>query len=140
MTNESSSDKLLGLKQQKSEVWQEKCIYCYSKNLEISPVNVVYRPQDITDFSDLPDSVRSYYQKLPTIVDAVEIAMETKDGTILIDCKDCGNVIRGFANERPDSTSPVPNIHINKNRLRAYLSKYYNINESEELLHRIRTR
>lgn len=106
-----------------STSWNHECLYCESKNLEISVLEVPYRPHQITDFSNLPKSMRSYYRELPTIVEAVMSSAETGKN-IVVTCVDCNQTSRGFHNREGDR---IVEKQPNKAKLRRYLKSFYGV-------------
>lgn len=104
--------------------WKHECIYCGSKNLEVSALNISYRPHQITDFSNLPEEIRKYYMNLPTIVQAVMKNLDSKND-IMIGCLDCNISSTGFCNREGDV---IVEKKPNKAKLRKYLNNFYGVN------------
>ena len=120
-------DRLHGVTDMTKEEWNFSCPYCESSHLEISPIDVPYRPHDIHDFSDLPPNAAYYFSKLPTILEAIISCSEDVKGTsVCVGCVDCGMSVSGFVNLCNGALQPAS---VNKAKLRKYVRKFYGVNE-----------
>lgn len=123
-----SHDRLHGLRTDRDEDWEMKCVFSGSTNLRVHPIGVPYRPHTISDFSDLPPDMASYYKSLPHIVDAIIniIDGKEKNGYIVVENVDTGESIIGFKNRKgSDYVDAIPN----KRLLKSYLTKFYGVEE-----------
>lgn len=130
-------DKLLGVREENSEDFKWKCVYCNSNKLLFHPVGLAYRPHTIHDFTDLPSRIAGYYQRLPNIVDATIRCVEGERNTsFLVECIDCKSTLRGLYNERPNSTS-YKRLRVKRQDLKKYLNKLHGVDEDMEFKDRL---
>lgn len=66
-----------------------KCPECSSKNIELKPISVNWRNQESNQ--DLGKAVSRFYDNLPTLQEAIIIAISQQKG-ILVSCHDCKKV------------------------------------------------
>jgi hypothetical protein len=120
-------NRLSGEKDMVKETWDAVCVRCSSSNLSFHPTEISFRPHNVHDFSDLPESVRPYFSKLPTIIDCILFAAGNEKGVgICVECLDCKDHVQGFYNKRNGSViSSVPNVQ----NLKKYIVKFYGYEE-----------
>lgn len=124
------NDKLLDVSgHANKEEWNMCCPKCQSKNLDISPLDEVYRQHTVNTFDDLPKEVRDYYKNLRPITQTImDLINSNHNHKILVHCNECGNNTRGFWNDNPDFTGTnYAVVYKNKKKFREYIEKYYGV-------------
>lgn len=66
-----------------------KCPNCKSKDIDISPLDICYRKEIISNEDIKNEKVRKYYDNLPTIQEALLIMSNKDTYSLLCHCKAC---------------------------------------------------
>lgn len=118
-----NNDKLIGVPKVSEETWDNKCRYCQSTKICLTPVGIDFVYTEVANTDMLPKEIARYYKYVPNVVDAVCGIIDGQIGgaRIMVSCDDCKNVSTGFYNANGSQAIPVKSV------VKKQLIKYYNL-------------
>jgi hypothetical protein len=126
-----SGPKLLNVKPVNQGEWLGECPYCGNKKLAITPIDIDFVYTQRPNLDNLPEQYKRYLTNMPNIVDAVLACIDSVKGArVLIECTGCHLATSEFVNR---TVNGIEAAYVDKNKLKKYLQRHYNITDSFEV-------